>query len=97
MSAEEKPRQEAEQVFSVTPDSALPKITETDFNERAGEILRQAKNGRQVAIVDSEGRIKTIVGMNGVRFLPDPEPDLTEDCRQERGATNENRVNPWVD
>lgn len=97
MTAGDKPMQDAERAFSVKPDSALPRITEAEFNERAREILREAKAGRQVAIVDSDGRIKTVVGMNGVRFLPDPEPGLSEDGRQEWGASKENRVNPWVD
>lgn len=97
MSAEEKPAQAADRAFSVKPDSALPRITEAEFNERAREILREAKTGRQVAIVDADGRIKTVVGMNGVRFLPDPEPHLPEDCRQEGESMTQNRVNPWVD
>ena len=54
----------------------LRSITEEEFQRTSERVLRDADRGIQTAIIGPDGKtVKTIIGMNGHRFLRDPDPD----------------------
>ncbi|MDA2933379.1 hypothetical protein MYX82_03445 [Acidobacteria bacterium AH-259-D05] len=64
--------------ITVKRDNALPTITEKEFNKSAKKVLQRAREGHQVAIVNAEGKIKEVIGINGRRLLPEPDSDLVD-------------------
>ena len=61
------------------PQQSLQSYTREQFQQDSKRILAEAKHGKQVVIVDESGKIRTIVGMNGARFLPEPPSDTLAD------------------
>jgi hypothetical protein len=61
--------------YTVKTHHDLPKATEDDVRLNSSKILTDADQGIQTAIVAKDGRIRSVVGLNGVRYLPDPDPD----------------------
>lgn len=54
----------------------LQKVTEEDIRDHGAEILKCADQGIQTAVVARDGKtVKTVIGLNGCRYLPDPDPD----------------------
>lgn len=95
MDTQEKP-EAPDRGFSIPPDTNLDRVSIEEFRARSQEILRDAKSGRQVALVDESGTISAIVGRNCVRVLP--EPDLGEDDEGEAAQhARPDLVNPWVE
>ena len=75
-------------------DDGLVKFTEEDFSQRSQEILRIAKD-QQVAIVDANDNIITVIGIGKTRFLPDPVLDFELDDIPVKGVRDGH--NPWLD
>ena len=75
-------------------DDELIKFTEEDFSQRSQEILCIAKN-QQVAIVDANNNIITVIGVGKTCFLPDPVLDFELDDTPVKGVRNDH--NPWLD
>jgi hypothetical protein len=54
----------------------LPRVTERDVRENGAEVLRNADQGIQTAVFGNDGKtLRSVIGLNGFRFLPDPTPD----------------------
>jgi hypothetical protein len=54
----------------------LPKVTEKDVREDGSRVLRDTDQGIQVAVVsDDHKTVRSVVGLNGCRYLPNPLPD----------------------
>lgn len=83
-------------IFHIEPDESLDRITEAQFRADADRVLRLARSGHQVAIVDENGKITSVLGMNGVRFLPDPPPDPLENVDSECESPKMNQSSPWA-
>ena len=65
-------------VITVKRDKSLPKITKKEFRSSSRSVLQKARQGKQVAVVDDNGRVKEVIGINGRRLLPEPSSDLFE-------------------
>jgi hypothetical protein len=70
--------------FAVKTHNDLSKATEAELRDNASQILSDADQGIQTAIVAEDGKtVLAVVGLNGTRYLPDPDPDpLDEVLRQ---------------
>jgi hypothetical protein len=53
----------------------LQKFTEREIRENGAQLLKCADQGIQAAIVGDDGKVRSVVGLNGIRYLPDPDPD----------------------
>ncbi len=69
----------------------LHKVTEADIRANGAQVLSNADQGIQTAVVADNGKIRTVIGLNGFRYLPDPDPDPLEeimyaalDCAREK-------------
>jgi len=66
--------------FDVYKHHELSKMTEEDIVADPTRILQDADRGIQTAIVAADGKtVRSIVGLNGTRYLPDPDQDPLED------------------
>jgi hypothetical protein len=62
--------------FKVYQHSELSKATQEEITKDPSAVLKAADQGIQTAIVSADGkRIRSIVGLNGTRYLPDPDSD----------------------
>jgi hypothetical protein len=61
--------------ISVKKHNELQKVTENDIRENAAKVLSDADQGIQTAVVAKDGTVRTVIGLNGFRYLPDPDPD----------------------
>jgi hypothetical protein len=61
--------------FTVKTHDELPVAKQQDIHDQATRIMSDADQGIQTAIVAADGKVRSIVGLNGVRYLPDPDPD----------------------
>jgi len=62
--------------YKVYTHDKLSRATENDIRDDPKKLLSDADQGIQTAIVASDGKtITSIVGLNGTRYLPDPDPD----------------------
>jgi hypothetical protein len=58
----------------------LPTITDEEFKDKGTQIFKDADNGIQTTIMSADRKtVLAVVGLNGVRYLPDPDPDPLED------------------
>lgn len=64
----------------VHSDSGLPTVTLKEFNEKGAKLLLAARRGFQFAVINDDGKIIEVVGMNGHRVLPDPPEDFSDDA-----------------
>lgn len=69
--------------FCVKTHHELPKVSEEQIRERGAEILQNADAGIQTAVVGSDGRLRSVIGLNGCRYLPDADPDPLEEILRE--------------
>jgi hypothetical protein len=54
----------------------LPKATENDIRKDGVRIIRETDKGIQTTITSNDGkRVLAVVGLNGCRYLPNPDPD----------------------
>ncbi len=53
----------------------LATMSTQEFAEQGAKAIADADQGIQTAITGGDGSVRTIVGLNGVRYLPDPDPD----------------------
>lgn len=53
----------------------LQKFTEQEIRERGVEILKNADHGVQTTVVGADGAVRAVIGLNGIRYFPDPDPD----------------------
>lgn len=60
----------------VETHKTLSHVSESHFRSSAVDVMRCADQGVQTLVVTAHG-VRTIVGLNGCRFLPDP-PDIPE-------------------
>ncbi len=70
-----EPRRAMNRAITVKTHHDLTQVTETQLRENCVEILRDADHGIQTAVVSQDGRVMAVVGLNGIRYLPDPDPD----------------------
>jgi hypothetical protein len=62
--------------FKVYKHHDLSKVTEEEIGKDPSKLLAAADQGIQSAVISADGkRIRSIVGLNGTRYLPDPEDD----------------------
>ena len=63
----------------------LPKVTAEELQDVAvqRQVLSDGDQGIQTAVVGPDGSIKTVIGLNGVRNLPDPYPDPLDEILQQ--------------
>jgi hypothetical protein len=54
---------------------SLSKITQDELLADPSRIFTDADQGIQTAIVSKNGNVHAVVGLNGIRYLPDPDPD----------------------
>ena len=58
----------------------LPTITDTDVKDKGAQLFKDADSGIQSTIMANDGKtVLAVVGLNGVRYLPDPDPDPLDD------------------
>jgi len=57
----------------------LPTITDHEMKDKGVQIFKDADSGIQSTVRSSDGRVLAVVGLNGVRLLPDPDPDPLDD------------------
>jgi hypothetical protein len=57
----------------------LVRVSEDELRANPGMVSANADDGVQTAIVSKDGRIRSVVGLNCVRFLPEPDPDPFDD------------------
>ncbi len=60
---------------TVKRHTELQTATETDIRQKGAQFISDADRGIQTAVVGADGRVKAVVGLNGIRYLPDPDPD----------------------
>lgn len=65
--------------FQVKKNDKLPKVAEAEIQASEAQVLANADQGIQTAVVSANGKIRTIIGLNGFRYLPDPDPDPLEE------------------
>jgi hypothetical protein len=53
----------------------LQKMTEEQVRANGAQIVHDADQGIQTAIVARDGSVRAVVGLNCVRYLPDADPD----------------------
>jgi hypothetical protein len=63
----------------VTTHYDLQKITQDEIPSEGARIVADANQGIQTAIVGNDGRVRAVVGLNCVRYLPDADPDPLEE------------------
>jgi hypothetical protein len=61
--------------ITVKTHHELPQITEKDAPEKAAQVISDADRGIQTTVVAGNGTVRTVIGLNGIRYLPDPDPD----------------------
>lgn len=58
----------------------LQTITDTDLKDKGAQVFKDADSGIQSTIMANDGKtVLAVVGLNGVRYLPDPDPDPLDD------------------
>ncbi len=71
-----EPRKTLNNGFQVYKHHDLTRVTEEQLSADPGQVLSNADQGIQTAILSADGKtIRSIVGLNGTRYLPDPDPD----------------------
>lgn len=58
------------------------RVDQEAFRKTAGDVIRRAKSGQQIIVVDGDGEIRMVIGTNGHQALFDvdePEPDAIAD------------------
>ncbi len=66
--------------YTVKTHHELSQISEKELPQNAAQVLRDADQGIQTAILGADGQtVKSVVGLNGCRYLPDPDPDPLEE------------------
>lgn len=53
----------------------LQQVTEDELKTEGARIVADATQGKQTAIISSTGKVRAVVGINCVRYLPDPDTD----------------------
>jgi hypothetical protein len=54
----------------------LPKATEKDIRENAARVIHETDKGVQTTIMSNDQKkVLAVVGLNGCRYLPNPDPD----------------------
>jgi hypothetical protein len=65
---------------TVKSHNQLPKITEQQLRTEGAKAIECADRGIQTALVGEDGKtVRAVIGMNGVRYLPDPDIDPLEE------------------
>lgn len=68
--------------ITVKPQQKLRSVSEQEFRANAVHFMRDADAGIQTAILAEDGSVRTVVGLNGIRYLPDPNPDFLDELIQ---------------
>jgi len=54
----------------------LPKATDKEIREDGIRVIQDSDKGIQTTIMSNDGsRVLAVVGLNGCRYLPNPDPD----------------------
>jgi hypothetical protein len=54
----------------------LPKATEKDVLESGARVIQDTDRGIQTVVLSNDkNRVLAVVGLNGCRYLPNPDPD----------------------
>ncbi len=72
MSARQRP-------FQIKKTDKLPRVAEAEIQANEAQVLANADQGIQTAVVSANGKIRAVIGLNGFRYLPDPDPDPLEE------------------
>jgi len=65
----------AKNAVTVQTHHELPRVKEKDFPAKAAQVITDADQGIQTTVIADNGTVRTVIGLNGVRYLPDPDPD----------------------
>jgi hypothetical protein len=65
--------------MQVKKHDKLAKATEAEIQANGAQVLSNADQGIQTAVVAANGKVRTVIGLNGFRYLPDPDPDPLEE------------------
>ena len=57
----------------------LQQFTEDELRIHGAKMIADADQGIQTAIVTPDGKVRAVVGLNCVRFLPNANPDPLEE------------------
>jgi len=69
--------------FKVYKHHDLSKVTEGEIGKDPSRMLNAADQGIQMAVISADGKkVRSIVGLSGTRYLPDPEDPLDEILRK---------------
>ena len=69
--------------FSVKPHYDLTRVTEDELRSDPQRVVSDADQGIQTAIIGPDGKtVRSIVGLNCTRYLPDPDPDPLDEILQ---------------
>jgi hypothetical protein len=61
---------------TVKTHHTLSKTSESEIRNNPSQVLANADRGIQTAVLSKDGeRVVAVVGLNGIRYLPDPNPD----------------------
>jgi hypothetical protein len=75
-----EPKSSHQSMIIVKSHHQLPAVTENEIRENGASVLRDADQGIQTAVVSEDRKtVRTVIGLNGFRYLPDPDPDPLEE------------------
>lgn len=62
-------------IVTVKSHDKLRTVNQSEFKQKAADVLRDADRGNQTTVRAADGSITATIGLNGHRFFPDPAPD----------------------
>jgi hypothetical protein len=65
--------------MQVKKQDKLQKVTEAEIKKSGTQMLNNADQGIQTSVVSENGKVRSVIGLNGCRYLPDPDPDPLEE------------------
>ncbi len=57
----------------------LQALTQEELGTQGAKVVADANQGIQTAIIAADGRVRAVVGLNCVRYLPNADPDPLEE------------------
>jgi hypothetical protein len=77
--------------YKVEKHHELTTASEQEVRENSAYVLRNADQGIQTAVIGADGRVRAVVGLNGNRYLPDPDPDPLDEILRSALESNQGR------
>lgn len=69
-------------VVTVKTHDKLRKVSQEEFASQAPTVLTDADRGNQTTVRAADGTVTAVIGLNGHRFFPDPNPDPLDEILQ---------------